>query len=79
MDQKEKDQIKAKFGEINYEGLDQLEGAYDTYQIERAMDNVRQTIGTLKELLDNLECLKAGAVELIDGDPAYTTKSLFSE
>lgn len=77
MDNDEKEAIKAKFGEINYKGLEQLEGMYDTYQINRSIDAIREVIGSLQQSLDNIECLKAGADELIDGDAPFSINTLF--
>jgi hypothetical protein len=74
MDQEEKESIKSKFGEINYDGLEQLEGMYDTYQINRSIDALREVISTLQQSLDNMERLKSGADELIDGDAPFSTK-----
>ena len=71
IDQEEREQIIAQFGEINFDGLEQLEGSYDTYQINDSIDRIRDVIGTLEGLLVNIERLKAGARELIDGDSGY--------
>ena len=71
IDQEEKKQITDQFGEINFKGLEQLEGHYDTYQINDGIDRIRDVIGTLEGLLVNMERLKAGARELIDGDSGY--------
>ena len=68
IDQDEKEQIIAQFGEINFDGLERLEGSYNAYQINDSIDEIRDVIGTLNELLVNMERLKAGARELIDGD-----------
>ena len=68
IDQEEREQIISQFGEINFKGLEQLEGSYDAYQINYSIDRIRDVIGTLNGLLVNMERLKAGARELIDGD-----------
>ena len=67
----EKEQIIAQFGEINFKGLEQLEGSYDSYQINDSIDKIQDVINTLNGLLVNMERLKAGARELIDGDSGY--------
>lgn len=68
IDQDEKEQIIAQFGEINFKGLEQLEGRYDTYHINGSINRISDVISTLERLLVNIKCLKAGARELIDGD-----------
>ncbi len=79
IDTKEKKQIIAKFGEINFKGLEQLEGSYDAYQINDSIDSIRDVIGTLERLSVNMERLKAGARELIDGDSGYCMETFSLE
>ncbi len=67
----EQEQIIAQFGEINFKGLEQLEDSYDTYQITESIDKIQDVINMLNGLLLNMERLKAGARELIDGDSGY--------
>ena len=79
IDQEEKEQITAKFGEINFDGFDQLEDNYDTCQINESIDRIRDVIGTLEGLVVNMERLKAGAGELIDGDSGYCVETFSLE
>ena len=79
IDQDEKKQIITQFGEINFDGLEQLEGRYNTYQINNSIDKIREVISTLDELLTNIERLKAGTWELIDGDSGYFIKTFSVE
>jgi hypothetical protein len=79
IDTKEKKQIITRFGEINFKGLEQLEGSYDTYQINDSIDSIRDVIGTLERLLVNIERLKAGARELVDGDSGYCMETFSLE
>jgi len=72
MNPEEKKFIEAKFGEINFTGLEQLQGCYDTYQIHYAMDALREVIDQFHGLLHSMEQLKVGARELIDGDALYS-------
>jgi hypothetical protein len=70
----EKRDLQAKFGDFNEAGLEQLKGQYETYQINYALDTMRNTISTIQHLLDNIERLKSGVTELIDGDSTFALK-----
>ena len=79
LDQDEKKRIIAKFGDVNFDGLNQLESNYNTYQIDGSIDTIRDVVGILDELLVSLERLKSGAQELIDGDSDYCMESFSLE
>lgn len=79
IDTKEKKQIITKFGAINFKGLEQLEDKYDAYQTSDSINKVSDVIGRLRGLLVDMERLRAGAIELFDGDSSYTEKFLVEE
>lgn len=75
----EETQLITQFGEVNLEGLRQLEAKYDTYQIDNGIDRLRDVVSTLNELVVNMERLKAGASELIDGTSSGSLESFSVE
>lgn len=74
IDTKEKKQIIAKFGAINFKGFEQLEDKYDVYQASDSVNKISGVIGRLRSLLTDAERLRAGAIELFDGDTSYAEK-----